>query len=645
MRYIKEILKKNSIWVLVYIGLGIFNSFVANYKVDYFQKVIDGLADRTLAFAGVATYGFILLVNYCMNYLDNYPKKKLEHGIYLDFKVLSLRKISTIDYTEYQKIGTGKLVQRIENGSAAGRNVLFNFWLCLIRDLLPTIGFSIYFIWKIDEKVTYVLFVGYAFIFIITNILLKFLYKIKEKILNSEELLNHYLVRGYMEMLVFRMSKQFPSEIKKTCNAKEDIVSSKVKMNMIHEAFFTIFALLVAMLDIGILFYAWKTKNLTVGSVVALIALIENAYTPIAIFNVLYVQYKLDKASYKRFEEFLGLKDDVQLRNGNAINTNVGKIAIRNLSFQYEKRKIIDGLSLSIQKGEKIAFVGKNGEGKSTLVKMIMNEIPFEGELKIGHHVNIGYFAQNQADLLDPEVSVLDTVDRVAEGEIRKKIRDILGAFLFSGEEVDKKVKVLSGGERTRLAMVRLLLEPYNLLILDEPTNHLDMRTKDILKEALRKFEGTVIVVSHDRDFLTGLADKVYEFANQHIKEYLGGITDFLAAKKIACFREYEQLHKPKGNGISNDEAEREVSENKLSFEERKQLNKEIRKAEQRVERAEQRVTELESEVVALEKQMAAGVVNDELLKKYGETQKELEEAMTEWEKATEEEEEVKSKR
>ena len=181
-----------------------------------FNSEVDMFYFGLLAFAGVATYGFILLVNYCMNYLDNYPEKKLEHGIYLDFKILSLRKISTIDYTEYQKIGTGKLVQRIENGSTAGRNVLFNFWLCLIRDLLPTIGFSIYFIWKIDEKVTYVLFVGYAFIFIITNILLKFLYKIKEKILNSEELLNHYLVRGYMEMLVFRMTKQFPSEIKKT---------------------------------------------------------------------------------------------------------------------------------------------------------------------------------------------------------------------------------------------------------------------------------------------------------------------------------------------------------------------------------------------------------------------------------------------
>ena len=351
------------------------------------------------------------------------------------------------------------------------------------------------------------------------------------------------------------------------------------------------------------------------------------------------------KVAYSQFEQLHKERIEQQMRAYQNQQKQIKDTEDFIERFRYKATKSVQVQSRikQLEKLERIEV--EEEEGKATLVKMIMNEIPFEGELKIGHHVNIGYFAQNQADLLDPEVSVLDTVDRVAEGEIRKKIRDILGAFLFSGEEVDKKVKVLSGGERTRLAMVRLLLEPYNLLILDEPTNHLDMRTKDILKEALRKFEGTVIVVSHDRDFLTGLADKVYEFANQHIKEYLGGITDFLAAKKIACFREYEQLHKPKGNGISNDEAEREVSENKLSFEERKQLNKEIRKAEQRVERAEQRVTELESEVAALEKQMAAGVVNDELLKKYGETQKELEEAMTEWEKATEEEEEVKSKR
>lgn len=316
----------------------------------------------------------------------------------------------------------------------------------------------------------------------------------------------------------------------------------------------------------------------------------------------------------------------------------------RALTKAYGNHLVLKDVDLDIKRGEKVAFVGKNGEGKSTLVKMIMNEIPYEGELKIGHNVNIGYFAQNQADLLDSDMTVLETVDVVAEGDIRKKIRDILGAFLFSGEDVDKKVKVLSGGERTRLAMVRLLLEPYNLLILDEPTNHLDMRTKDILKDALRKFEGTVIVVSHDRDFLTGLADKVYEFANRNIKEYLGGVTDFLEAKKIACFREYEQLHKPKSVAGTAVESQQTGKDSKLSFEERKQLNREIKKAEQRVEKAEQEIARLEDKIAVMEKQMASGTVNDDLLKSYGECQKQLEETMEEWERATEEEMMLKAK-
>lgn len=531
MRYIKEILKKNRIWVLVYIGLGIFNAFMANYKADYFQKVIDGLADRTLAFAGVATYGFILLVNYCMNYLDNYPEKKLEHGIYLDFKLLSLRKISTIDYTEYQKIGTGKLVQRIENGSSAGRNVLFNFWLRLIRDLLPTIVFSVYFIWKIDKKVTYVLFVGYMLIFIITNILLKFLYKIKEKILNSEELLNHYLVRGFMEMLVFRMSKQFPNEIKKTYNAKESIVSAKVKMNMIHEAFFTIFALLVAMLDIGILFYAWKTQNLTVGSVVALIALIENAYTPIAIFNVLYVQYKLDKASYKRFEEFLGLKDDDQLRNGNAINADVGEIAIKNLSFQYEERKIIDDLSLSIKKGEKIAFVGESGSGKSTLIKILLGLLKYsQGKVCLGDMELSGICLNNLYD----RVSYLSQDAPVFDGTIKenlvfeKKVSEeqMLGVLsevqlshlvenLAEGlnTEIGEKGTCLSGGEKQRLALARLWFEDSELVILDEATSAMDNLTEEnVMKSVMQKMKDkTVIAIAHRLNSIAGF-DRIILF-------------------------------------------------------------------------------------------------------------------------------------
>ena len=536
MRYIKEILKKNRIWVLVYIGLGIFNAFIANYKADYFQKVIDGLADRTLAFAGVATYGFILLVNYCMNYLDNYPEKKLEHGIYLDFKLLSLRKISTIDYTEYQKIGTGKLVQRIENGSTAGRNVLFNFWLCLIRDLLPTIVFSVYFIWKIDKKVTYVLFVGYMLIFIITNILLKFLYKIKEKILNSEELLNHYLVRGYMEMLVFRMSKQFPNEIKKTCNAKEDIVSSKVKMNMIHEAFFTIFALLVAMLDIGILFYAWKTQNLTVGSVVALIALIENAYTPIAIFNVLYVQYKLDKASYKRFEEFLGLKDDDQLRNGNAINADVGEIAIKNLSFQYGERKIIDDLSLSIKKGEKIAFVGESGSGKSTLIKILLGLLKYnQGKVRLGDMELSGICLNNLYDrvsYLSQDAPVFDgTIKENLVFEKQVSVEQMLGVLsevqlshlvenLAEGlnTEIGEKGTCLSGGEKQRLALARLWFEDSELVILDEATSAMDNLTEEnVMKSVMQKMKDkTVIAIAHRLNSIAGF-DRIILFKEGRI--------------------------------------------------------------------------------------------------------------------------------
>lgn len=531
MRYIKEVLKKNRIWVLIYIGLGIFNAFMANYKADYFQKVIDGLADGTLTFAGVVIYGFILLINYGMNYLDNYPEKKLEHGIYLDFKLLSLRKISTIDYAEYQKTGTGKLVQRIENGSSAGRNVVFHFWLRLIRDLIPTIVFSVYFIWKIDKKVTYVLFAGYIFIFIITNILLKFLHRIKEKILNSEELLNHYLVRGFMEMLVFRMSKQFPNEIKKTNKAKEDIVSSKVKMNMIHEAFFTIFALLVAMLDIGILFYAWKTQNLTMGSVVALITLIENAYTPIAIFNVLYVQYKLDKASYKRFEEFLDLKDDVQLTIGNAIHTDVGKIAIKNLSFQYEDRKIIDDLSLSIKKGEKIAFVGESGSGKSTLIKILLGLLKYsQGKVRLGDMELRGICLDNLYDrvsFLSQDAPVFDgtikenlVFDRmVPEEQIRDALREVQLSHLVENlaeglsTEIGEKGTCLSGGEKQRLALARLWFQTPELVILDEATSAMDNLTEEnVMKSIMSKLKDkTVIAIAHRLNSISGF-DRIILF-------------------------------------------------------------------------------------------------------------------------------------
>lgn len=517
MHYSREILKKNRIWVFIYISLGIFNAFLANYKADFFQRVIDGLADQTLAFSSIILYGVILLVNYCMNYLDNYPETKLEHGIYLDFKLLALRKISTIDYVEYQKIGTGKLVQRIENGASAGRDVLFHFWLCFIRSLLPTVAFSVYFIWRIDTHITYVLFAGYLIIFVITNILLKFLYKIKETILNSEELLNHYLVRGFMEMLVFRMNKQFTNEMKKTRDAKENIVSSKVKMTMIHEAFFTIFALLVAILDIAILFYAWKTQSLTVGSVVALITLIENAYTPIAIFNVLYVQYKLDKEAYGRFVEFLNLKDDKQLTTGHTLKSDVGEIAVNHLSFQYETRTIFDNLSLSIKKGEKIAFVGESGSGKSTLIKLLLGLLKYDkGEIRLGDmelrdiclmdlYDKVRYLSQD-TPVFDGSIKENLVFDKnVPEEQIWNALRKVQLSYfvekLATGldTQIGEKGTCLSGGEKQRLALARLWFDDSELVILDEATSAMDNLTEEsVMKAVMQQLNGkTVIAIAH----------------------------------------------------------------------------------------------------------------------------------------------------
>ena len=216
-------------------------------------------------------------------------------------------------------------------------------------------------------------------------------------------------------------------------------------------------------------------------------------------------------------------------------------VIIEGVSKAYGEHTVFRNANLTIERGDKIAFVGKNGEGKSTLVKCIMGEIPYEGNLQLGHNVQIGYFAQNQASLLDENLTVFQTIDDVAKGDIRNKIKDLLGAFMFGGENSMKKVKVLSGGERTRLAMIKLLLEPVNLLILDEPTNHLDLKTKDILKQALLDFDGTLIVVSHDRDFLDGLVSKVYEFGHQRVVEHLEGIYDFMRRKKLENLREIER--------------------------------------------------------------------------------------------------------
>ena len=305
----------------------------------------------------------------------------------------------------------------------------------------------------------------------------------------------------------------------------------------------------------------------------------------------------------------------------------------------YGAHTVFSNVNLTIKRGEKVAFVGKNGEGKSTLVKCIMNEIPFDGELKVGHNVQIGYFAQNQAQLLDESLSVFETIDNVAKGDIRLRINDILGAFMFGGEASDKKVKVLSGGERTRLAMIKLLLEPVNLLILDEPTNHLDLVSKEVLKEAIKAFDGTAIIVSHDREFLDGLVGKVYEFGEGKVREHLGGIYDFLQSKKIDSLTTLEL-----SKNVSSPEPEPVVkTENKLNYAERKELQKQlnriekaIKETEKDIEKYETRVKELEEILLKPEHASDMGLINE-----YTNITAQLEKANEKWLELSEEKEQI----
>ena len=310
------------------------------------------------------------------------------------------------------------------------------------------------------------------------------------------------------------------------------------------------------------------------------------------------------------------------------------------LTKKYGEKVVLDNIDICVKRGEKVAFVGKNGEGKSTLVKCIMDQVEYSGNLKLGHLVKIGYFAQNQASLLDENLTVFETIDYVATGDIRTKIRDILGAFMFGGEASDKKVKVLSGGERTRLAMIKLLLEPVNFLVLDEPTNHLDLRTKDVLKEAIKAFDGTVVVVSHDREFLDGLVEKTYEFANHKVIEHIGGIYDFLQTKKMESLNELEMSQTKKSD---SPEKAKTASENKQSYEDRKELNKKIRKIERSVESLENEILQLESKISEIEEKLSSTDNYNELLTEYESTKDSLKEKMALWEEQSEELETLKS--
>ena len=517
MNYLIEIVKKNKQLVCIYLFSGILIAFLSNFNANYFQRLIDQFNDGSLTVSNIILYGFVLVVVCVLDYLDEYPGRSLEHGIYIDLKLKALNKISRIDYQEYQSMGTGKLVQRIENGASAGKGVLFDFLFCLLRQLCPSILFSMIFIYSINKKVMLIILIGYIAVFIITNLLLKVLYQIKERILSNEEMMNHILVRGFMEMVVFRINKRFKVEIEKAESAKKEIVNAKVKMKLIHEAFFAIFALLVIAFKIFIVAYGWATKSLTIGAIIALITLIDNAFTPIAIFNVLFVQYKLDKTAFQRYTDFLNSKNDEQLDQGEKIISLKADISCNELRFLYDNRVVLDNFNLTIRYGENVALVGESGSGKSTLIKLLSGLLkPQGGKILIGmyelNHIDlnsyydcISYITQ-ESPIFDGTLRENLVFDQnVEDQEMIKALEQVELLDLYNklenglDTELGERGTTLSGGERQRLALARLWFSQANIIILDEATSAMDNITEEIVMNRVMDLlrTRTVIVIAH----------------------------------------------------------------------------------------------------------------------------------------------------
>ena len=386
MKLFKEVLKNNLKIILFYVLIGIVINFLNLYGITYYQKILDEFQYGTLTFIPLIIYGLLLVISTMLGFIENYPEQQVSNKLYLDFKLQSLKKMKTIDYLEYQKIGTGRLIQKVEDGATASRDIIMDFWLKIFRYLLPTAIFSLYFIFCIKKELVIYVFIGYIFVIIITNLIIKNLYRLKENILFDQEILNKHLVRGFMELVVFRTNKKYEEEIEISKEGIKNIVNGKTKIKLVHEVFFTAFDLIVNLLKVIVLFYALIKSNLSVGALVTIISLLGKAYEPIAIFNVEYVDYKLNMVAVKKYIEFLNTKDDLNLNKGKIINKLKGEIEFKNVSFEYNynSNMIIDNLSFKINSNSSIALVGESGSGKSTIVKLLIGLLKYsKGEILI----------------------------------------------------------------------------------------------------------------------------------------------------------------------------------------------------------------------------------------------------------------------
>lgn len=517
MNYLKEIARKNKLWICIYISLGIGLSFLSNYNISFFQKLIDKFTDGTLSLPVILLYGGLLLLLCVGNYLDEYPMQKLNNGIYLDLKLLALYKTNRIDYLAYQSMGTGKLIQRVENGAMAGKNILCQFWFRIARELLPSALFSLFFIYRLNHVIAYTVACGYLLVFLITNLLLKLLYRMKERVLDNEELLNHFLTRGFMEMVVFRLNRKFDAEIKKAEKARDQIVRSKIGISFIHEAFFAAFAILITLIKAALIIYAWYTRSISIGSVVALLTLVDNAYTPIAIFNVLFVQFRLDSSAFGRYAEFLDLPEESRLFEGNTLPEFHGDISIRRAVFSYHDMPVLKEVSLSIFPGERVALAGNSGSGKSTLIKLVAGLLKTkEGSILIdGNDLN-----RLNLDNYYRHITYIPQESPVFDGTLRENLffdasfpdEDairILCKVQLKGwfdnlpdgldTQLGEKGIKLSGGERQRLALARLWFSSSRLIILDEATSAMDNVTEElVMNEVLSLTSGkNIIAIAH----------------------------------------------------------------------------------------------------------------------------------------------------
>ena len=540
MKLFKEVLKNNLKMIVFYVTIGVMINFINLYSITYYQKILDAFQYQTLTLIPIVTYGVLLIISTVLGYVENYPDQQVKNKLYLDFKLQALRKMTSIDYLEYQKIGTGRLTQKVEDGASASRDVLINFWLKLFRYLLPTAIFSLIFIFNVKHEYVWFVFLGYIIVIIVSNLILRKLYILKENILLNQEMLNKHLVRGFMELVIFRTNKKYDTEIKITKDGIKNIVDSKTKIKLVHEIFFSIFALIVNVLKVIVLGYAVLKSNLSVGAIVTVISLLGKAYEPIAIFNVEYVDYKLNRVTVKKYIDFLDSKDDKSLISGKVLKGIIGNIEFKNVSYSYNNlENVIENLSFKINANSSIALVGESGAGKSTIIKLIMGLIKYKsGKILIDEeelsdlnlntlYDNITYVSQ-EAPIFDGTLRENLIFDKKINDEQILKVLKLVCLDRFYERlengldtELGEKGIRISGGERQRVALARLFFDDSKMIILDEATSAMDNITeKMIMKNVIGQLKNkTLIIIAHRLETIKDV-DTIYVLSNGAIKEH-----------------------------------------------------------------------------------------------------------------------------